>query len=192
MKKIQSLIESNKSAKEIIAEAQQSGNAEAYKKFYAAKLKKYGIDNVGDLDDAKQKAFHDEIEKEWKADDEIKESKIFVTNSLTKKKELVAEVKAKGDAILIKNALQRATNSKTLIYSISETSKSSLSEGVYFSLDQNNKDRARNLSNDKANKDYVKNIKIIAKDLDDEGFDQDEVEGYLCGIVYDLSRKNWR
>ena len=72
-KDIKALIESGKSAAQIV-EAQQSGDKEAYKKFYDAKLKKYGVDSIDDLDDEKQKAFHNEIEKEWKADDEMNEA----------------------------------------------------------------------------------------------------------------------
>jgi hypothetical protein len=48
----------------------KEGDAEAYKKFFDKKLKKYGVKSPAELDDAEKKKFFDEIEKEWKSDDE--------------------------------------------------------------------------------------------------------------------------
>jgi hypothetical protein len=47
-----------------------TGDKEAYKKFFAAKLKKYGVDSPEDLSDADKKKFYDEIDREWNSDDE--------------------------------------------------------------------------------------------------------------------------
>jgi hypothetical protein len=46
------------------------GSQEEYKKFFDKKLKKYGVKSPAELDDEKKKKFFDEIEKEWKGDDE--------------------------------------------------------------------------------------------------------------------------
>ena len=46
------------------------GDKEAYKKFFDAKLKKYGVDSPEDLSDADKKKFFNEIDKEWNSDDE--------------------------------------------------------------------------------------------------------------------------
>tara|TARA_B110000495_G_scaffold66868_1_gene57031 strand:- start:150 stop:542 length:393 start_codon:yes stop_codon:yes gene_type:complete len=43
---------------------------EAYKKFFDAKLKKYGVNSPEDLSDADKKKFFNEIDKEWNSDDE--------------------------------------------------------------------------------------------------------------------------
>lgn len=47
-----------------------TGDKEAYKKFFAAKLKKYGVSSPSELEDDAKKKFYDEIDKEWKADHE--------------------------------------------------------------------------------------------------------------------------
>ena len=46
------------------------GSKEEYKKFFDAKLKKYGVDSPEDLSDEDKKKFYDEIDKEWNADHE--------------------------------------------------------------------------------------------------------------------------
>jgi len=53
-----------------------TGDKEAYKKFFDAKLKKYGVTSPSELSDEDKKKFYDEIDKEWKADhEEVKEWK---------------------------------------------------------------------------------------------------------------------
>tara|TARA_Y100001936_G_C16090385_1_gene685604 strand:- start:5149 stop:5376 length:228 start_codon:yes stop_codon:yes gene_type:complete len=46
------------------------GNKEQYTKFINAKLKKYGVKSPAELDDADKKKFYNEVDKEWKSDDE--------------------------------------------------------------------------------------------------------------------------
>ena len=53
----------------------QSGDKEAYKKFFDAALKKFGIDSPADLkSDEEKKKFYDYIDKGWEGDDEKKEA----------------------------------------------------------------------------------------------------------------------
>ena len=47
-----------------------SGGKEAYKKFFDAKLKKYGVKSPAELSDDDKKKFYDEIDKEWEGDNE--------------------------------------------------------------------------------------------------------------------------
>ena len=58
-----------KSFQEFIAE-QKSGGDEAYDKFLQKKAKEHGYESVGDIPDDKRDEFFNEVEKEWKADDE--------------------------------------------------------------------------------------------------------------------------
>ena len=61
------------------------GSKEEYQKFFDKKLAKYKVKSPAELDDAEKKKFFDEIDKEWKGDNE-------------KKEELVKEfIKAGGD-----------------------------------------------------------------------------------------------
>ena len=46
------------------------GSKEEYKKFFDAKLKKYGVTSPAGLKGADKKKFYDEIDKEWNADHE--------------------------------------------------------------------------------------------------------------------------
>mgnify|MGYP000040000437 CR=1 FL=1 len=46
------------------------GSKEEYKKFFDAKLKKYGVKSPEELSDDEKKKFYDEIDKEWNADHE--------------------------------------------------------------------------------------------------------------------------
>ena len=46
------------------------GSKEEYQKFFNSKLAKYKVKSPAELDDAQKKKFFNEIEKEWKADDE--------------------------------------------------------------------------------------------------------------------------
>ena len=48
----------------------KSGGDEAYKKFFNAKLKKYGVKSPAELSDDDKKKFYDEIDKEWEGDNE--------------------------------------------------------------------------------------------------------------------------
>lgn len=52
------------------AKEQQSGDKEAYEKFFQATLKKFGADSPQDLEKEKRKEFFDYINKNWKAQDE--------------------------------------------------------------------------------------------------------------------------
>ena len=47
-----------------------TGDKEAYKKFFNAKLKKYGVKSPEELDDDEKKKFYDEIDAEWEGDNE--------------------------------------------------------------------------------------------------------------------------
>jgi len=47
-----------------------SGGKEAYKKFFDAKLKKYGVKSPAELSDDDKKKFYDEIDAEWEGDNE--------------------------------------------------------------------------------------------------------------------------
>jgi len=56
---------------EYLAEAEaKSGDDAAYDAFFKKTLKKFGVDNQNELSKEKQKEFYNEIEKNWKADDE--------------------------------------------------------------------------------------------------------------------------
>jgi hypothetical protein len=54
---------------------EESGDAEAYKKFFQAALKKFDASSPAELDDAKKKKFFDYIDKNWEGDNEKKEEK---------------------------------------------------------------------------------------------------------------------
>ena len=47
-----------------------TGDKEAYKKFFDAKLKKYGVTSPAQLKGDDKKKFYDEIDAEWKGDNE--------------------------------------------------------------------------------------------------------------------------
>ena len=47
-----------------------TGDKEAYKKFFDAKLKKYGVSSPAELKGDDKKKFYDEIDAEWKGDNE--------------------------------------------------------------------------------------------------------------------------
>ena len=46
------------------------GSKEEYKKFFDAKLKKYGVKSPDELSDDEKKKFYGELDKEWNADHE--------------------------------------------------------------------------------------------------------------------------
>lgn len=48
----------------------KEGSKEEYQRFFDKKLKKYGVDSPEDLSDDEKKKFYNEIDKEWKSDDE--------------------------------------------------------------------------------------------------------------------------
>ena len=48
--------------------AEEEGDKEDYMKFFAGKLKKYGVKSPSELDDEQKKKFFNEIEKDWKHD----------------------------------------------------------------------------------------------------------------------------
>lgn len=55
-------------AKNMFNEA--SGDKEAYQKFFAKKLKQFGVSSPDDLEGAEKKKFFDEVDAEWEADEE--------------------------------------------------------------------------------------------------------------------------
>ena len=56
-----------KSFKELIL---GEGTKEEYQKFFNDKLKKFDVKSVSELDDEDKKKFFNEIDKEWKGDNE--------------------------------------------------------------------------------------------------------------------------
>ena len=52
----------------------QSGDKEAYQKFFKAALKKFGVSSPGELEGDKEKEFYNYIDKNWKGDNEKSES----------------------------------------------------------------------------------------------------------------------
>lgn len=56
-----------KTFKDIITEAKKDAE---YEKFFQKKLKQYGITSPDELEKDKRKKFFDEVDKEWKADNE--------------------------------------------------------------------------------------------------------------------------
>ena len=54
--------------KDSVEVAEEEGDKEDYMKFFAGKLKKYGVKSPSELDDEKKKKFFNEIEKDWKHD----------------------------------------------------------------------------------------------------------------------------
>ena len=48
--------------------AEEPGDKEDYMKFFAGKLKKYGVKSPSELDSERKKKFFNEIEKDWKHD----------------------------------------------------------------------------------------------------------------------------
>jgi hypothetical protein len=64
------------------------GSKEGYKKFFDKKLAKYKVDSPEDLSDEEKKAFFNEIDKEWKGDDEKAEGfvKEFINKDGTRRR----------------------------------------------------------------------------------------------------------
>lgn len=48
----------------------KSKDGDEYKAFFASKLKKYNVDSPEDLEGEAKTKFYDEVDREWKADDE--------------------------------------------------------------------------------------------------------------------------
>jgi hypothetical protein len=57
-----------KSFKQYINEKAETDSA--YEAFFQKKLKQWNVDSPEELSDEKQKEFFDEVDKEWKADNE--------------------------------------------------------------------------------------------------------------------------
>lgn len=59
-------------SKEVLDDGKDGGTGDkaAYKKFFDGKLKKYGVSSPAELSGADKKKFYDEIDKEWKGDNE--------------------------------------------------------------------------------------------------------------------------
>lgn len=49
---------------------EESKKSKEYQEFFDKKLKKYGVDSPEDLDDEKKKKFFDEVDREWKGENE--------------------------------------------------------------------------------------------------------------------------
>tara|TARA_B110000467_G_scaffold1274_1_gene1063 strand:+ start:85 stop:597 length:513 start_codon:yes stop_codon:yes gene_type:complete len=64
------------------------GSKEGYKKFFDKKLAKYKVDSPEDLSDEEKKKFFNEIDKEWKGDDEKAEGfvKEFINKDGTRRR----------------------------------------------------------------------------------------------------------
>ena len=56
-----------KTFKELVLD---EGTKEEYQKFFNDKLKKFDVKSVSELDDEDKKKFFNEIDKEWKGDNE--------------------------------------------------------------------------------------------------------------------------
>jgi len=55
--------------------AEEEGDKEDYMKFFAGKMKKYGVKSPSELSDEDKKKFFNEIEKDWKHDEEVEVEK---------------------------------------------------------------------------------------------------------------------
>ena len=57
--------------------AEEEGDKEDYMKFFAGKMKKYGVKSPSELSDEDKKKFFNEIEKDWKHDsnEEVEDEK---------------------------------------------------------------------------------------------------------------------
>ena len=80
--------------KESVDEA--SGDKEAYKKFFDAALKKFGVDSPAELDDEQKKKFFDYVDKNWEGDNEKKESIEDTVLKIIQKKNLGEAPAQKG------------------------------------------------------------------------------------------------
>jgi hypothetical protein len=60
--------------KSVVLGEAQSGDKEAYQKFFKAAMKKFGVSSPGELSGDKEKEFYDYIDKNWKGDNEKAES----------------------------------------------------------------------------------------------------------------------
>ena len=56
-----------------LVEQPQSGDKEAYTKFFNAALKRFGADSIADMDDDKKKEFFTYVDKNWESEDEKNE-----------------------------------------------------------------------------------------------------------------------
>ena len=74
----------------------QSGDKEAYKKFFDAALKKFGVDSPAELDDEQKKKFFDYVDKNWEGDNEKKESIEDTVLKIIQKKNLGEAPAQKG------------------------------------------------------------------------------------------------
>ena len=195
MKNIQALIESDKSAKEIVNET-QSGDSEAYKKFFDGKLKKFGVSDPSELSDDEKKKFFAEIEKEWKADDEMSEgtrrgpSWVERGEKYTaydgKDKEVVEIVSSKKDSSGMYDVEVILANGKKDKWYLDKDDKifeesSSIKEASSASIK-----RMAGLVDTRSLKSFKSSAMDIAQDLDDEGFESDEIKDYLLSIVNGL------
>ena len=56
--------------REIVQENRELFEKDGYKEFFDKKLKKFGVKSPAGLDKAEKKKFFDEVDKEWKGDNE--------------------------------------------------------------------------------------------------------------------------
>jgi len=57
-------------AESLVARVVAGGKKEEYMKFFQEKLKEHNVSSPAELDDAGKKKFFDEIDAEWKGEDE--------------------------------------------------------------------------------------------------------------------------
>ena len=65
---------------------------DAYKKFFSAALKKYGVKSPHELDDKKKRSFFNYIEKNYKAKDEVVEAKLNEREPVAKEKDMIKKL----------------------------------------------------------------------------------------------------
>lgn len=61
---------------------EQKKESKDYKKFFRQMLDKYGVDEPDELSDKEKKKFFDEVDKKWKADNEISESRAVAIKTI--------------------------------------------------------------------------------------------------------------
>ena len=76
--------------KHIMVHVNEEGDA--YKKFFSAALKKYGVKSPHELDDEKKRSFFNYIEKNYKAKDEVVEAKLNEREPVAKEKDMIKKL----------------------------------------------------------------------------------------------------
>ena len=76
--------------KHIMVHINEEGDA--YKKFFSAALKKYGVKSPHELDNEKKRSFFNYIEKNYKAKDEVVEAKLNEREPVAKEKDMIKKL----------------------------------------------------------------------------------------------------